>query len=163
MIPRIERLNETKLIGQRKKMSFGNNQTKALWQGFMPRRNEIRNIEGQELYSVEIYGDTRFFENFDPPKEYEKWAAVKVKDHNHIPDGMLALTIPEGDYAVFQYKGKPSEAYRSYQYIFKNWFPKSKYDLDDRPHFALMDDRYRGEDPSSEEEFWIPITRKQML
>ena len=39
----------------------------------------------------------------------------------------------------------------------KNRNPKSKYELDKRPHFALMGEEYKNEDPDSEEELWFPI------
>lgn len=160
MNSRIEKITETKLIGSKTKMSFANNKTIALWQKFMPRLKEITHPKGTELYSVEIYNDTEFFKNFDPTKEFEKWAVVKVNNSDNVPDNMETLTIPTGEYAVFPYKGKPSEAQETYQFIYGTWIPKSEYKLDDRPHFALMGEKYKGEDPESEEEFWIPIKKK---
>jgi AraC family transcriptional regulator len=160
MEPRIETLRELKLVGRKITMSFTGNKTRELWQSFMPKRAEIENAIGIELYSAEIYNDTEFFKNFNPTKEFEKWAAVKVSDFKAIPDGMNSLVIPEGQYAVFHYRGKPSEAQKTYQYIYSNWLPASEYDLDDRPHFALMGKKYKGEDANSEEEFWIPIKKK---
>ena len=73
---------------------------------------------------------------------------------------MVTIKIPEGLYAVFLYKGKASEAPKTYQYIFGNWIPNSDHTLDDRPHFALMGKKYKNEDPNSEEELWIPIKKK---
>lgn len=159
MEPQIETLQKLKLIGKKVNTSFTGNRTRELWQSFMPRRAEIENAIGSELYSVEIYNDTGFFKNFNPAKEFEKWAAVKVSDFNALPDEMDTLVIPEGLYAVFHYKGKPSEARATYQYIYANWIPNSEYDLDDRPHFAIMGEKYKGEDPDSEEELWIPIKK----
>lgn len=43
MEPRIETLNEKKFIGKRVIMSFSEDRTRELWQGFMPRRKEIKN------------------------------------------------------------------------------------------------------------------------
>jgi AraC family transcriptional regulator len=160
MEPRIERLQDLKLIGKKVRMSFVGNKTRELWQSFMPKRADIKKTIGSALYSVEIYNDTNFFRDFNPAKEFEKWAAVKVSDFSVIPDGMESLMIPAGDYAVFQYKGKPSAARATYQYIYGNWIPGSEYSLDDRPHFALMGEKYKGEDPDSEEELWIPIKKK---
>lgn len=157
MEPQIRTLAKTKLIGKSAKMTFANNKTKELWQSFMPKRTNIKNNIGSDLYSVEIYNDTNFFKNFDPTKEFEKWAAVQVKDFSSVPNEMETLEIPEGLYAVFHYKGKSSEAQKTYQYIFGNWIPNSEYQLDDRPHFALMGEKYKNEDPNSEEELWIPI------
>lgn len=159
MEPRIETLQEIKLIGKKVRMSFSMNKTQELWQSFMPRKAEIKNATDAELYSVEMYDDG-FFKNFDPTKAFEKWAAVKVGGFDTIPDGMDTLIIPPGKYAVFLYKGRPSEAQATFQYIYSNWIPDSGYDLDDRPHFALMGEKYRGEHPESEEEFWIPIVKR---
>jgi AraC family transcriptional regulator len=160
MTPAIKKLEETRLIGTSVRMSFANNKTKVLWQNFMQRRKEIVNSVGTELYSIELYNDLSFFKNFSPLKEFEKWAAVKVTDFNFIPESMNTLTIPSGEYAVFHYKGKPSEAQATYQFIYGQWLPNSEYQLDDRPHFALMGENYKGEHPDSEEEFWIPIKKK---
>lgn len=158
---RIEMLTEKELVGKKIKMSFSVNKTIELWQSFMPRRKEIKNIIDTILYSVEIYNDSSFFKNFDMNKEFEKWAAIEVTDFKLIPNGMEKLIIPNGLYAVFQYKGKASEATKTYQYIFETWIPSSEYLLDDRPHFALMGEKYKNEDSSSEEELWIPIKEKK--
>ena len=160
MEPRIEKLNEIKLAGKRMKVSFAGNKTRELWQSFMPRRKEIKNQIGAGRYSVEIYNNTEFFKNFNPSSEFEKWAAVRVNDYDDLPAEMETLTIPAGKYAVFIYKGKPSEAAETYRYIFTNWLPDSEFVLDDRPHFALMGEKYKGEDPDSEEELWIPVKEK---
>lgn len=161
MEPRIETLLETKLIGKRMTMSFTQNRTGELWQSFMPKKAEIKNVDS-DLYSVEVF-DKEFFNNFNPNKTFEKWAAVKVSDFNTVPIGMETLVIPEGLYAVFHYKGKASEAAPTYQYIFNTWLPASGYLLDDRPHFALMGSTYKNEDPNSEEDLWIPICEKNEL
>jgi len=75
---------------------------------------------------------------------------------------METITVPDGLYAVFLYKGPASAASNIYQYIFGTWLPNADFLLDDRPHFALMGEKYKNEDPSSEEELWIPIKPKQI-
>ena len=159
MTPRIETLPETRLIGVKVRMSFANNKTGMLWQTLMPRRREIENGSA-DLYSVEVYDDTNFFSNFNPTTEFEKWAAVAVSEQSPIPENMEELIMPEGLYAVFHYKGKASDAAGTYQYIYGTWLPQSEYELDDRPHFALMGEKYKNEDPDSEEELWVPIKEK---
>ena len=72
---RIEILKEKKLIGMHKRMSFANSSTPHLWQTFIPRRNEVKSIT-TDLFSLEVFDNTSFFQNFDPKKEFEKWAAV---------------------------------------------------------------------------------------
>jgi len=159
MNPRIETLQEKKLVGKRMQMSFTNNHTKALWQGFMPMKGEIMNSRGHELYSLEVYPPL-YFNKFNPDTPFGKWAAIEVTGPGIIPEGMEALLLPAGLYAVFLYKGRASEAFRTYRYIFETWMPGSIYETDDRPHFAVMGEKYRHDEPDSEEEIWIPIRPK---
>jgi AraC family transcriptional regulator len=125
----------------------------------MPYRKDIKNFKGKELYSAEVY-EQRYFENFNPQKEFEKWAAVEVTDIESIPEDMELLVSPRGLYAIFIHSGPASEGLKTYQYIFGTWLPGSEYTLDERPHFAVMGEKYKGDDPSSEEEIWIPVKQK---
>jgi len=125
----------------------------------MPRRREIKNTVGLELYSIEVYKPF-YFDNFNPAAEFDKWAAVEVTDFNSIPEEMETLTMPIGLYAVFIHKGPASAGPETYRYILGTWLPNSDFILDTRPHFAVMGEKYKNEDPDSEEEFWIPIKRK---
>ena len=72
---------------------------------------------------------------------------------------MEELTIVSGLYAVFDYKGSPSD-HRIFQFIFQTWLPKSKYDLDERPHFEILGETFKPNDIDSEEDIWIPIKAK---
>lgn len=159
MTPEIEQRSPTKLIGKSTTMSFADDRTHELWQSFMPHRKAVEYVDGPELYSVQIFPDTTFFEQFDPNRIFEKWAAIPVTDFATVPDALETLIIPAGLYAVFYYWGRPSEATATFRYIYSTWIPQSEYELDDRPHFALMGEGYKGEDPESEETFWIPIRK----
>jgi AraC family transcriptional regulator len=64
-----------------------------------------------------------------------------------------------GLYAVFDYKGLSTDN-SIFQFIFGTWLPSSEYDLDDRPHFEVLGNKYKNNDPTSEEEIWIPIKMK---
>jgi AraC family transcriptional regulator len=152
----IKNLAGKKLIGKRMTMSFSGDRTGDLWRSFMPRRKEIKNSIGAELYSIQNYGPS-WFDNFNPDALFEKWAAIEVSDFDTVPDEMETLFLPEGLYAVFLYKGAASEAGPTFQYIIGKWLPASEYELDNRPHFEILGDKYRNEDPASEEEIWIPI------
>lgn len=162
-IPRIEFFPETTFTGTRLTMSYANNRTPELWKSFMPRLKEIENRVGGDLFSVEDYNDPNFMQSFNPTAEFEKWAAVKVRSQNDVPVGMESLVIPEGKYAVFHYKGRPGDARPGFQYIYGEWLPNSEYQFDNRPYFALMGEKYLGDDPKSEEEFWFPVREKQIV
>lgn len=159
MIPRIETLSEKKLVGKRITLSLSNNKTAELWKSFMPRRKEIQNNIDTDLYSMQKY-DASYFNTFNPNAEFEKWAAVAVTDFNEIPEAMEPITLVGGLYAVFVHKGDVSTASKTFQYIFGTWLPNSEYVLDDRMHFELLGEKYKNNDPSSEEEIWIPIQLK---
>lgn len=143
-------------MGMRMSMSFEVNKTFALWSGFMPRRKEIVNSIGTQLYSLQLY-PAFFFDNFNPGVLFEKWAAIEVSDCSIVPQGMEIFTLPPGLYAVFLYKGAASKAASTFRYILKDWLPTSGYQLDIRPHFEILGDKYKHEDPASEEELWIPL------
>jgi len=155
MYLRIETPVPKKLIGISMPMSFSNIQTPALWRTFMQRLSEIKNRIGTELYSAEVYRPG-YYDNFNPDNTFDKWATVEVSNYDTIPAGMQTLPF-EGQYAVFLHTGPATEAARAYNYIFLKWLPASGYALDNRPHFAIMGDKYKPNDASSEEEIWIPV------
>lgn len=149
-----------KLIGKKLQMSVIHDRTPELWQSFMPRRKEITNTENNFLYSVQIFESEKYFDQFSPEIEFEKWAAVEVSEYANIPENMEKLKIPEGEYAVFNYTGPANAALPFFQYIFQTWIPESEYWVDNRPHFTLMGEKYRGNNPDSEEEIWVPVKKK---
>ncbi len=159
IIPIIKTIPLKCFIGKSMKMNFVENRTVELWQSFMPRRKEIQNAIGQELYSMQIY-PLDFFQHFDPSKEFEKFAMVEVDEMTKVPNEMIRIVLPGGLYAVFNYIGLPGKAENTFRVIFSEWIPKSIYKLDDRIHFEILGDKFNRDDPNSEEEIWIPIVLK---
>lgn len=140
-------------------MSLAENRTAELWSSFMPRRREIANPLNKDLISMQVY-QADHFAAFTPARTFEKWAAVEVTDFGQVPEGMGTFSLPGGLYAVFEYKGLNTDL-RIFQYIFGTWLPASDYDLDDRPHFEVLGDKYKNNDPNSEEEIWVPVRIKK--
>lgn len=159
MTPRFETIDEKKLVGLRLSMSFANYNVGKLWQAFMPRRKEIKNNLSSDLISMVIYKPNHF-EDFKPTNEFERWAAVEVTDFYNVPTEMETFVLPSGKYAVFHHKGDTKEFTKTFQFILSTWLPNSVYALDNRAHFEVLGDKYRNNDPISEEEIWIPITEK---
>lgn len=160
MTPRIETLSEKKLIGKRMTMTYVENRTQELWRSFMPHRKEIKNNSTADLISMQIYNGSFDFQNFNPNHPFDKWAAIEVSDFDIIPEEMESYTLPAGLYAVFIHKGPATEGERTFRYIFETWIPQSLYVIDHRPHFEILGEKYRRDDPTSEEEVWIPIALK---
>nr|WP_294789983.1 GyrI-like domain-containing protein [uncultured Mucilaginibacter sp.] len=156
MQPRFLTISSKIIAGQRLNMSFSQNKTGLLWQRFMPRRAEIKNPVNSLFYSLEVY-PSAFFDDFKPTNEFEKWAGVEISDSSEQAPGIELLTIPSGEYAVFTHRGPASAGPKTYQYIYGVWFPASDYIIDNRPHFALMDEKYKHDEPDSEEDIYIPV------
>jgi len=158
MKPRIESLKEKRLVGHTLKMSLTDNKTGQLWSQFGPRIKTIKNRISEDKISMQIYPPL-YYEAFNPNNEFEKWAMVEVSDFDHIPQGMKSFNLEKGLYAVFDYKGSSADP-SIFKYIFWEWLPKSTFQIDDRPHFEVLGEKYKNNDPNSEEEIWIPIKEK---
>ena len=156
--PRIKELTNLSLVGVHQTMSLAENRTASLWQTFMPRLKELASRVGTDLYSLQQY-PVDYFNSFDPTRSFEKWAAVAVSSVDPIPAGMDTLRL-NGTYAIFDFQGTPAEFGNAIQYILSIWLPQSDYKLDDRPHFELLGEKYKRNDPLSEEEIWIPIRKR---
>lgn len=142
-------------------MSLSENKTQELWSSFMPLRKELKHVVGSDLYSLQIYDASYSFKQFNPSAKFVKWAAVEVSSFDNLPEGIETLELEAGLYAVFIHQGTPAQAPKTFGYIFGTWLPNSDYELDARPHFELLGEKYKHNDPSSEEEVWIPIRRKR--
>ena len=158
--PRIEILTGKRLVGQHMTMSMADDKTPALWKQFMPRRKEITNNLSDELISMQVYDPAFDFNDFNVHRSFEKWATVEVAGFEAVPAGFEKYILPSGLYAVFLHKGAASTGPKTFQYIFGVWLVASDYLLDQRPHFEILGEKYKNEDPDSEEEIWIPIRTK---
>lgn len=127
METRIETSTYKKLVGKHIRMTLSNNKTLELWQSFMPRRKEIKNIKTTVLISMQLYDKYLDFKNFNLDTEFDKWAAVEVTDFDTIPEGMETFTLTGGLYAVFIHKGPASTGPKTFRYIFETWLPNSNY------------------------------------
>lgn len=159
MKARIENLPEKKLVGKRMTMSYADYRIAELWASFMPRRNEIPNKLSNDLISLVVYSPNHFLD-FKPTNQFERWATVEVESFDNVPNEMETYILPGGLYAVFHYKGLSTGISSFYQNIFNVYLPNSDYKLDDRAHFEVLGEKYKNNDPSSEEEIWIPVKAK---
>lgn len=157
MKPTIKIFPETKFIGKNLSFTYTDYRAFELWSSFMPRRKEIQNALGTDLFNIQINP-----ENFDfnPQTKFVKWAVVPVSDFDFIPEGMQSLIIEEGLYAVFNHIGDASKARETFGYIYGVWLPNSEYELDNRPQFEMLGEKYKNNAADSEEEIWIPIKKR---
>ncbi len=146
------------LQGNAAAMSFTEDGTADLWRSFIPKLETLGHRKDEFLYVAQEF-PSNFFVEFNPELEYTKWACVRLEEHDQE---LETLEVPEGDYAIFTYIGKPSEAGPFFQDIFSTILPKAGLAVDQRPHLAIMGEKYKGENPESEEEIWIPVKPLQV-
>jgi AraC family transcriptional regulator len=156
MRARIIELNSKNLIGIFQEMSLVENKTFEVWKNFRERSMAIENRSTDDFISLQQY-PKNYFRNFSPNRKFMKWACVEVDRLEGIPVGMDSLVLEAGLYAAFDYKGGTEAAKAFFQYIFGEWIPNSTYELDDRPHFEVLNANYKNNDPNSREEILIPI------
>lgn len=157
-IPTIVHIDEKRLSGKKAIMSLVNNSTPELWKSFMIKSKEIEGYNPTEKYSISVHNE-QYFKNFSPHNTFEKWAASEFSDVYKAPQDFEEIVIPAGIYAVFHYIGSSSDP-SIFQYIFTQWLPASGYTLDNRPHFEVLGEKYKNNDPNSEEDIYIPIQPK---
>ncbi|MBK9282790.1 MAG: GyrI-like domain-containing protein [Sphingobacteriaceae bacterium] len=146
----------SRFFGRRKKMNLINNTTEKLWSEFIPLHKTIDDSIGDELFSIQNYPEF-YFSAFNPNLEFEKWACKQVNLNAHLPKNMEELIIPQGEYAVFQYKGNPQKAPAFFMKVFNEVLPNASLKIDKRPHFEILGEKFNKNADSSEEEIWIPI------
>ena len=157
MNPTIKTFRTSTFIGINRSFTYSDYRAFELWSAFMPRKKEIQNAIGAELYNIQI-NPSNF--DFNPDTPFVKWAAVMVANQEIVPVGMETIEIFEGLYAVFHFKGDQSNAATFFNAIYTEWMPASNYELDDRPQFEILGAKYKINHPNSEEEIWIPVKLK---
>ncbi|MGH1366878.1 MAG: GyrI-like domain-containing protein [Calditrichia bacterium] len=155
MEPQIVTIEEKKLIGMSVSMSLVDNKTFQVFSTFMPRKKEILNAVNSDVLDMRVFPEN-YYTAFSPAAVFEKWAAVEVAGFDSVPDGMQTLTLPGGQYAVFHRIGLGTDN-SIFEYIFTEWLPHSGFQLDNRPHFDVMGEKFKRNDPNSEEDICIPV------
>jgi AraC family transcriptional regulator len=154
LYPKIIILEPKKYVGINKVMTLYEDKTFQLWNSFMPLKKSIKNSLNNNLISLQVYDSTPSVISIDTP--FTKWALVEVDNFFDIPEKMECFELEGGMYAVFNYKGLSTDK-SIFVDIYTNWLPNSIYALENKPHFQVMGEKYKNNDPNSEEEIWIPI------
>lgn len=146
-----------KLVGMEVSTSFAADKTAQLWSSFMPQRKLIKNALSTDLYSVNLYPSVFSLENFSPQQEFTKWAVVPVSSHNEVPSEMKAYQIEAGKYARFKHIGPAHTFPKTMAFILGEWLPQNNLEVDDRPHFEVLQPGYNPMDKNAKEWVYIPV------
>lgn len=160
MQPFFKNIEEKKVIGMGTKfistLSPDHDNEKiipALWGKYVPRSEEIPTRLSPVDLGVCFKEEGEKFH----PDECFYIAGTEVKSIDKIPDGMMAMTIPAGKYAVFTHKGKLDKLSFTMKYIYGSWLPKSGEKLRDAPDLEIYDQRFKPDSDESELDIYIPI------
>lgn len=148
------------MVGLSINMSYQNNKTFELWNGFMSRRKELKHTVQPNLYSIQQYPLSFMESGFNPTTEFTKWACIETKSIEDMPNEFKSFNFEGGLYAVFSHKGDQEQFIKHWQWIFNSWLPQSCYVLDHRIHFEILGPHYKQNSSDSEECICIPIKLK---
>jgi AraC family transcriptional regulator len=121
MEPEIREISEFKVVGLQCQTEMGKTMEDLpkLWDEYMRRIGEIKDrVQEKVGYGISIASDSS-------SKKFTYLAGTEVSDDNNIPEGMTSITIKSGNYIVFTHKGPVSKIGETYDYIWKEWLPKS--------------------------------------
>ena len=155
MAPEIVTRSEIKVVGVARHYQEEDLDIETLWSAFRPNVSQIVNRVGADAFG--IYEE---YQESDTNVGFSYICSVEVADFDHVPEGMIARTIPEHLYAVFQHKGAISFLPETLKYIWGSWLPKSNYDYVEKPDFELY---APGTQPADAEKIlflYIPVVKK---
>lgn len=162
MEPALKFVNEKKVIGMGTRFISAlspdrNNNTVIpyLWGKYNPRSQEIKARLGPVDMGIVICIEDE--KEKSHPDECFYMACAEVKSTADIPQGMMAMTIPAGNYAVFTHKGTVDKISLTMKYIYGSWLPKSGKKLREAPEIEIYDQRFKPGSEDSEFDIYIPI------
>lgn len=144
-----------RIIGIQVEVPVGepNNPIPRLWDTIEKRKQDIKKmIQPEQCLGYESYTD-----DLNYKRSFLYTAAFVVEKNAEIPEGMVSHDIPAGLYAVFTHIGGIMDIHKTIRYAFKEYLPKSKYQVRAKYDFEWYDERFRGMRPESEVDFYIPV------
>ncbi len=124
----------------------------ALWARFAPRMASVPNRIGVHSFGVCVPANT-----VGGDMSFTYIAAVEVDRSDAVPDGMIALTVPAGRYAVFTHAGPITRIADTVKQVWGVWLPASRHRRLPSPDFELYDDRFDPATGEGEVDIYVPI------
>ncbi len=122
----------------------------ALWGAFVPRASELPDRVDSPYYGV-VGVDA------SDPERLEYVAAVEVRSPDTVPADMVTLTIPAGQYAVFEHRGPTRTLDRTVDYIYATWLARSRLRHTWGPDLELYGPRWSPTGTDSVMHYAIPV------
>ena len=156
LTPKIKTIEKFTAVGLKTRTALSQEAIVSLWRSFMPKLKTIQGRIDSDLIALQDY---RRSDPKDPTSAFDMWALTKVRVGTTAPTSLQMLDVSGGLYAIFLLKGHDVTGLMDE--IMNEWLPTSDYMLDNsRPHFQVMGDKYKNNQPDSEEDFYIPLAVK---
>ena len=147
----------TYVIGMQTVTTIKNNTIPQLWQNFMPRMGEIKNIAQANLALGVTPADPGIEDSFDENTPFKQIACLPVTKIEDVPDGMVAYTINEGNYAVFTHSGDVGKIGETYCAIYK-WAADTGLEIEcTRETFEYYNEDFKYGEADSKAYIYLPV------
>ncbi|MFE6287589.1 GyrI-like domain-containing protein [Streptomyces sp. NPDC057877] len=124
-------------------------------------RQVVAELEG--LADQDPQGMVAVCDDLDPSRaegtELDYYHGVVVTAADSVPEGVVALPVPAGSWAVFTTSGPAPEAIQYlWRDVFTQWFPSNPYRS--RPGPEILRTRLSPDGKEAEAELWLPVERE---
>jgi AraC family transcriptional regulator len=119
------------------------------WQRFLPHLGYIAGQLGGTAYGVRC--------NSDDAGNFDYVCGAEVEHFSGIPSDWRCLRIPEQTYAVFFQRDHISTIRATWNTIWNQWLPNSKYEPLDAPEFERYEENFNSATGTGGFEIWIPV------
>ncbi|OCA91505.1 AraC family transcriptional regulator [Bacillus sp. FJAT-27225] len=115
---------------------------------------------------INKYEELGICTNFNPDTgEFVYVIGMEVKEGTQAPEGMVYMSFPEMEYAVFttpeaDEKSFTSSIQSTWNHIFSDWFPNSGYEHGGHVEFELYDERCHGPE-NKVMDIYIPVKKQE--
>jgi AraC family transcriptional regulator len=125
--PRVSMHADRTLVGLRTQFFGGDSQKNnfankipALWNAFLPRMNELVQVQGSPAYGV-------ICQTAAKTDLLEYTAAIDPASIDKLPLGMKKIHVPRATYAVFEHHGFVTALDKTVNYIYSSWLLQSRF------------------------------------
>ncbi|MGL4799153.1 MAG: helix-turn-helix domain-containing protein [Cellulosilyticaceae bacterium] len=145
-IPLIKIMPSCMLKGRREKIDFATYDEEMMWCKIYDTYSRVSKKSNQKMHTLFQYTKDLQIQELNE-ENTNPTLFIGVDQEKSAPDGEVWewVTIPEGKYALFEYKGPRSSLCHAYKYIFSIWMPYSAYTVRDAFDF----DRYQHMDDTT--------------
>lgn len=122
-----------------------------MWERFLEREHEVRNKSPQPDISYGMCAPGQSEGEFTYVAGYQT-------DGAFVPEGMIAVDVPEQHYAVFTHTGSVSGLRNTFELIYSEWLPAQGLQPVSGYDFEYYDARFLGPDHErSEIDVYVPV------